>query len=435
MKKLEANFFLSVLVFVLMAQAAKQITDAFAIPNVFAIPKEIGVVALALLALNRSRFLFDSGYVIAFFLILLFVGEYLMVAAFQGRVFMGLYFVRLYLIPLMFLTGALYFVQIMDARYLQKSLLVTCWINFIFIAVAVALYFSILLYPELRIRFFGSAELAHAWYLAGANILRMGLPFVAPNNMGFYLASTMMVLLANIAANRHLGKSNLIGYVLLLINCLALVMTFSRSAMLMLVIGGALYLIIPGIVDRKAIFSTMLSIVVGLVVAIIALAIVDEVTGGTLHKWFALNVSRSDPSMQGHARSIYEAVENFHEYYIIGYEKGTVGPKAALFTLNIHNVENSLFAVLYDVGIFGFFILSIAYFLLLQKGFSSRYQLPVLISFLVVLQLLPYIYEPELIVYFLFCYLLIGCIGRMASGKESNESVGFGVTRQVGYSG
>ena len=86
-------------------------------------------------------------------------------------------------------------------------------------------------------------------------------------------------------------------------------------------------------------------------VLMVAGLIVDQVSDGYVTRWVELNAKGKDPSMIGHARSIEDAINKFDEYALVGYPRGTVGPKAIIFTGVVNNVENSLLGLLYDMGL------------------------------------------------------------------------------------
>jgi len=137
---------------------------------------------------------------------------------------------------------------------------------------------------------------------------------------------------------------------------------------------------------------------------------VDETSDGFVTRWIVLNTSFSDPSMLGHFRSIADAMDKLHEYILWGYPKGTVGPKAAIFTGLTNSVENSFLAVLYDMGLPIGVTYSIAVVTLLATGYHNRYQLVLLASFLPPFFLLPYVFEIDVQIYFAFVFLAVGSI-------------------------
>jgi len=126
---------------------------------------------------------------------------------------------------------------------------------------------------------------------------------------------------------------------------------------------------LPGVITQKRLIRIFVTILLGILVVIVSLMVVDFFSNGAIEKWLFLNTSLRDPSMQGHYSSIINALDNFDQYYLSGYPRGTVGPRAQLFTIDFYNVENSTLGIIFDMGLSCAVLFFVIYALLLKEGY------------------------------------------------------------------
>lgn len=240
----------------------------------------------------------------------------------------------------------------------------------------------------------------------------MGLPASGPNTLGLLFALNAFLFSSLLFMKKTKGSDAIASttavFLGMVVALIGLMLTFSRSSMLMLILALPLFMLLPGVLTFSRFFRFSSVVAVMSVVAVLVGIAADMASDGYVIRWIELNTSLKDPSMLGHFRSITEAIDKFYEYALWGYPRGTVGPKAALFTGTVNNVENSLLAVVYDMGLILGAVFIIATALLYSFGYTNRVQLVLLIAFIAPCMLLPYVFEPDILIYFIFIYLLLG---------------------------
>ena len=237
--------------------------------------------------------------------------------------------------------------------------------------------------------------------------MRMGLPATSPNNLGLILA--LNLYFCTVAARRVDGiLKRMLPYAIAL-TFLALLLTFSRSSVLLYLVALALLLVFKDIHIPARTWGwagTVGAIVLATGIAGIV-AVNPDIADNVSH-WIELNLSGDDPSMQGHIKTFKEAWERLPEYYLHGFEKGTVGPNAIFFTLSINHVENTILGVIYDMGFFlGFFFL-LGWGLTLSHFHQQRRQYAAFWGFFVCSQFLPYFFGADALIVFAYLYALSG---------------------------
>lgn len=397
---------------VALLSSLKQLLSFYHLPNFFSLLKDVAILFALAVAMRRSRLLFDPKMMAIGLLFIAFISYYLMSSAFESRLFIGLYYLRIYLLPVLFFVACRAAISTLERGHISKLLNYWFITNFLVIIAAFTLYYVLLTYPSAWQPLFGGEFLGSTWYISGARMLRMGLPMGSPNGLGVYLAITLYLMVTALSVGQTGCFSRKVLYFLLALNLIALVLTFSRSSALLLAVSLGMYLLVVNTVSKQAKFVILKYSIVALILGAASLLVINEVSNGQLTKWLALNAKMTDPSMLGHASSVGDALGKIDEYYLYGYERGTVGPKAVLFSNVMMNVENSTLILLYDFGIFAFFVFLLAYALLLMTGYSSRLQIPLLVGLIVDLQFLPIIMSGELLMCFMFVYLLLGRLSR-----------------------
>ena len=243
---------------------------------------------------------------------------------------------------------------------------------------------------DLFAKFLGFKEINSAFLIAGANILRASLPQIGPNQLGFYLAPNILLLIYFIYINKIYFRNRNILYSLLMLDFGLLCLTFSRSSILTVIVA---VIVIAAFRPGKYIKTFFKWGTVSCILFGIFLFSADKLSQGNFSVWVKFNTSFKDPSLQGHSNSILESLNKYDEYYLSGFEKGIVGPKAALFGKTMMNSENSLIVMVFEMGIFQFIFLSLGYLFLFPRIITNIFQMALMIGLLVNIQFLPSIFE------------------------------------------
>jgi hypothetical protein len=213
--------------------------------------------------------------------------------------------------------------------------------------------------------------------------------------------------------------------ILLIITDIALLLlTFSRSAIVLIVATGAVLALVKLSIYLKTLIVSMMVILLLGAAGIIA---IEKISGGRLETWVSLTLNMEDPSIGGHQNTYVEAWKNWKDYYIDGYEKGTVGPWAILFSEVMHNPENSTLVLLYDMGLLQFLILMVSYSVLAINTLRNAPQLALLIGLLVNLQFLPNVFAVEEIMFFTVIFIAFGRLQEV-DNQRKNQSPIFSMT-------
>jgi len=406
---------ISLVLLTLIGSFLKTLFGTVGLPNVMPAVRDPLLIGLAFYGIGKLDFFSSRKWLIFLAATLTFVFPYLLIAMLEDRALIGLYYIRLYVLPFLFFIGALGILGNSEDIDVRRSLLrfFIYWNNLLFI-VAASIYALLQSEPSIRATLFGPDLLPTAWYISGGTWMRMGLPLSGPNTLGLVFALNAFLFFGLLITQKTgLNQLNISTKSVLLAALLAvggLLLSFSRSSMLLLFVALPLFMMTPGVMTFNKFFT--FAFVGTLMLALLAaLALfVDETSDGFVTRWIVLNTSFSDPSMLGHFRSIADAMDKLHEYILWGYPKGTVGPKAAIFTGLTNSVENSFLAVLYDMGLPIGVTYSIAVVTLLATGYHNRYQLVLLASFLPPFFLLPYVFEIDVQIYFAFVFLAVGSI-------------------------
>ncbi|WP_417070248.1 hypothetical protein [Niveibacterium terrae] len=396
---------LVVLALTVVGAFVKNAGGVVGLPNVVPVVRDPLLLGLGVYGFSRLRLFESRIWPLLIGLLVAFSFSYIISSMVEDRVAVGLYYIRLYLLPMIFYLGLLGLVE--ERRAFESGVLlrVLLWWNALLFVSAAALYALLLALPSLRPSLFGPDLLPTAWFISGGRWMRMGLPAASPNNLGLFFALNAFVFIRCLLQAPADRRTVALALILAL---LGLVLTFSRSSMLVLFIGAPLLVLQSGGISFSRLFRLLAVVTVLLILATLSGMIVDAISDGYVTRWLILNLRFQDPSMVGHLRSITDAVEKFDEYWLAGYPRGTVGPKAVIFSGVVNNVENSLLAVFFDMGLMmgGLYVLIVA--LLAGCGYRHSSQLPLLISFLAPCMLLPYVFEVDVLIYFAFIYILLG---------------------------
>lgn len=411
-----AFFFIAALVFLtLFSSFIKTLSGTVGLPNVMPALRDPMLALLFFYGVSKLNFYKSRLWPITIACLFLFIISYLGSALFENSIAVGLYYIRIYFLPIAFFIAYLGILNTQSKVSAEHFLvrLIVIFNNSLFF-VALTIYILLQATPSLRNTLFGAELLPTAWYISGGTWMRMGLPLSSPNTLGIVFAINAFFLLSLLTANEltstnsKIKKSSLLTA--LLLATFGLLLSFSRSSMLLVIFATPFLLTIYGSFTFKKLGKTLFLGFIGLFLITTLAIVVDKLSDGYVERWILLNTSLKDPSMLGHASSIQEALENIDEYIYWGYPKGTVGAKAAMFGGVAKNVENSFLAVVYDMGLFIAIPYALGVLSLLALGFRVAQQAILVASFCIPCFLLPYVFEADALVYFCFMYLSLGFI-------------------------
>lgn len=322
-----------------------------------------------------------------------FIIFYLTISIFQGKLGFGLYFIRIYIEVFLVFYLAQYLKHYLDLNKFIRTLLIIGTLSSFVSVFSLYLFYS---KSNLLNLFHASEEINYNWFLGiGKYIYRAGFPIGGPNQLGLFY-STLIILTINYT---NISKKKTIFF--LSIFFIGLISTFSKSAFLVLIIYISLVNLLK--------FYSMIKFIIILAITMIILVELDrEFLEGRFMEYVENLFNNEDVSTDGHYESIKNALNNFKDYFFIGYEKGTVGPRGKLFTDNYKNVESSFFIILYDMGLLVAFIYLNSLISLLISSFFNKKQLFFLIAIFPMYFFLPIIHNIEITSFVFLIYIILG---------------------------
>lgn len=400
----------------LLSQFGKTLLGMAHVPNIIPPLRDGLLLLLVLFAIGRTDVFKARGFYLWALLCIAAISGTVFVAAFDDRHIPGLYYARIYLLPLLFavaLEGIVLRASDDDVRALLRM---SFWCGLLVVFTAFGIFAAVELNPRLLRTLMGddtgTGPLASAWYIAGGTWLRMGLPATGPNSLGLALGLYALLVGGVLFSREPRPVPRAIVIAALALALLAVALTFSRSSWLAIMLGSTALVLacVPGSVLFSPANLTRMVLAGALSIALVGLALLllDSYSDGAVSRWALLNVSGTDPSMVGHHKSFVMALESLDDYAWLGYPKGTVGARAALFGGTLYNVENSFLAVFFDMGLPLGCLFMLAIGGMLAGLWVHRSQWSVLIGFTVCAFFLPYNFEPDIVVFFLFVFTLLG---------------------------
>lgn len=399
--------------------------NVFHLPNVTSILKDVllfsmfGFIVLRLRGLRLSR----PNFIVLFSFVL-FTLLYLGTSLTQGHVREGLYYYRAYLQILLFASVSLAVARTITGVKVDILINSLLTLNVISNICSIVFYCISLLSLSTYLDFIGYDQLKSTMTISGANLIRATIPAAGPNLLGLYLAISIVFLLIGMARDRFAGRQKVVAILLIITDIALLLLTFSRSAIVLIVATGAVLALVKLSIYLKTLIVSMMVILLLGAAGIIA---IEKISGGRLETWVSLTLNMEDPSIGGHQNTYVEAWKNWKDYYIDGYEKGTVGPWAILFSEVMHNPENSTLVLLYDMGLLQFLILMVSYSVLAINTLRNAPQLALLIGLLVNLQFLPNVFAVEEIMFFTVIFIAFGRLQEV-DNQRKNQSPIFSMT-------
>lgn len=341
----------------------------------------------------------DKKNIMAILSLLFFGFTYITIGLIQNRLLPSLYFVRLYLEPLIILLWISSFLN--DSNY-ADLIKILIKIFFLFALTGIITFFLINFTSALSFLLKNEAFITPDWNITYTTIIRNGLPVGDPNKTGFIEIGILGLLtLKYVEIKEFISKKTL--WILISLTGINLFLSFSKSA-----IGG--FLIFFLIYQLK---GFEIKKILGLVVAFIFLGfifylIIPETEATAILTWIENVSNLEDSSSQGHLVSFNKGLDLIKENWFIGTDKGTWGTKSRLFPDNMGNVESSLLLLIIDLGLLG--CLLYVYFIfssIIEFGRINKKVIFFLILIFPPLLVLPMIQELEaiLIIYTLMAFI------------------------------
>lgn len=416
MSTLLRSIVFSVVILAVLGQLIKTVTVLAGISNPLPTIRDLALIGAAVLGLIAGDTFKSVKLLTGITLLLVTLFIYLLIAFSEGSPIEGLYFARIYILPVLFAAAMHGAVQNLSAQAAARVFQLVLAFGFALVASAIGIYIASLIEPKVLTSLMGDGELASAWYISGGTWMRMGLPATGPNSLGLILALNIMLLVT--LMEQGLQKKSVWSMGFLTFSVIGLLLTFSRSSWLMLM--TSLFFVYANRNLMGAIKGLFWLALGGLLLSAVALSILsvtDPKSFDQIQIWLELNLSGRDPSMQGHIQTFQDAWDDLEHYYLHGYPKGTVGPKAAMFTYDVNNIENSVLGLIYDMGLPLSALFLIGWGVLMSQFYVGRSQLAVLLGFFVCSQFLPYVFEADIMIYIVFIYALVGLSIRASRGE------------------
>jgi hypothetical protein len=405
------------LVVILVNPLAAYLFEYYFIPNIGTYTKDIILLLLFYNTLCSRKLLQKRNNLIALLIIIWFAINYLIISLFDN-LFYGLYYLRLYLIPLItfFVISSIF--NSADNKIIHKFIRLNFIYNVVVIIIAFLTYYVIIAYPGIINIFWRESEsIPTSIYIAGG-LLRLGFPQSGPNSLGIYFAINIFLLLCFIVIPNDIFKTRNWLYVILIINSCGLALTFSRSSFILLIICLITTMIITFFHYHTICLSFLKYFSTTIVILALSVILINIITDGIVTQWIRLNITFDDPSLVGHKNTFIDVFDNYQKFIISGYPRGTVGPKAKMIR-DMINIENSYMVLIYDFGVYLFIVFIMAYYFVISANMTSKLQIPFLIGVIINISFLPTIYDVEIITYAILIFVLIGRIKLLENYRSS----------------
>jgi hypothetical protein len=415
------RFFISLLVLIVLSPFVGAVLKNFlGLPNIISVAKDAGFVLFFIVMLlgygRRSVAQLIPLSLVAFSC---FFFLYFYTAVIENHLKEGLYFLRLHMLPYLFVLACYYFFTRINKNqtiYIIRAIFI---LNVVSNVISIISYIVTTLNPMSLYLFFGYDKMQSSFIISGGNLLRLTLPQASPNTLGIYLSLNIALSIFVLGGNCFGNKEKIAVKFLCLFDLLLLILTFSRSSFILIIVTLAVMVFFR---PSRYLLKTAKLFGFSLLFVIISAAIVDSISNNKLSDWVQLNMTFQDPSIEGHIDSYKRVFSDFGEYQLHGYEKGCVGPRAFLFRKGyIINPESSLMALLYEMGIYQLVFLLMSCILVLVHVIRDVKQIAILIGMATCLQFLPNVYETDIIAYFIVVLFLLSNFPRNQAAIESGN--------------
>lgn len=270
-----------------------------------------------------------------------------------------------------------------------------------------------------------------SFYLSGnISFQRLTSTFVAPNTCAMYLAVVFTILLYT---NKTIQLNKKLYYTALFLISMAIILTFSRSAWIVVGLAIVIYIIKFNDHYKRSILSSILILsITAIGIMIVDFVFLNGIIIKTGKNMIEKTLNFEDSSMIGHMDSL-EASAKIVADNIWGLGFGNNGPKAIskVGREEVNLTESSYFLMAYDIGIIGAIIYFTSYILIIfdNNKMFKKYEIKSLkvisilsIMYLIAYIFLPYVQEFELLVYF-YIIIALQYNTKFLSANENNKIV------------
>lgn len=396
----------------------KNLSLSFGVPNIIPFLRSLLIYLVFLLCVNKFDFIRNNKFMLVSFLFLTSLTAYFFIGIYNSQILPTLYYLRVYIDPILYGLALIVFVS--NYHYVNIKFNVFFLYCVGFSLFSILIYVLLMVNPEF-VKFFIGDEISTAWYISGGTFMRMGSPTSSPNTLGIITAMQITVLYLIYMYRSDYNR--LFFVIAVLFSSICLLLTFSRSSWFMVILNMFFITIFNIKTNFEKVKFIVFYVCAILVIGFVILAIIDMLNDGFISVWLELSFSGKDPSMIGHADSFVSAFKNIDQYFLVGYPHGTVGAKAMLFSSEINNVENTFLIIFYDMGLLNGTIFLLSYILLVCFLCIDSRQMFLIPGFIFCLQLLPYIFEYDVVIYFLFFIVFIRYILRASDKNEKNADI------------
>jgi hypothetical protein len=414
------------------------------IPKMLAPVREVVVLVLFAIAFKRSDIFKDRFFFITVVLYFFLLVANIVIAALDAKHFAGLYYARIYLMSAVVAVTVHGLLLKIPEDELPAMVRLVFWSGLVIIFTAFLIFIWLEIDPPMLFTLMGESnsdgkDISAAWRIAGGGTwLRLGLPAISPNALALMVVFYLLFMVPVLMEKRyvHFGLSAKIT--LFSASLIALVMTFSRSSWMALLLGLMIIFFLCRrewkMANTRSLFKIIAALGFVLVMMVVIVIIADIYSGGFIGRWIDLTQSGSDPSLVGHGQTFVDAIDHIDKYFWLGYPKGTVGARAIFFGNEMYNAENSFIVVFYEMGV----PLGVLFWLLvgaMVRGlWIHKVQWGLLAAFTVSNMLLPYVFEPDVIALFLMLSVLTGRVMQGADRARAGlRSPMPEVSRSFGY--
>lgn len=410
-----APYFVCLIVFIFVYSTLLPILmKTVGIPNFIPLIRDFLLCILAFSAFLHLRVKENKLFYGVLILISIVLIINVFIAILEDRQIHGLYYARFYALPVLFIVAFRGHIFYNERKVQEKIIRLTYLLSSTILIVAIFLYIAVQIDNSLMGMLVGGdiSQLPVTWFIAGGWI-RMGLPMTAPNHLGLVVAFLLIFLMSlKFSGKASFLKLSFVKTSFFLMGCV-LALTFSRSSWLATFFGIAVLLLVcrqEWNISTALLIRIIARVIISLIFLAILLYYVDIYSEGIIARWVSMNFTGTDPSMVGHGNSFIDAYEKLHEYYLYGYPRGSVGSRALVAEEDMKHVENTIFIIFYDMGVFLGTIFIILSGIVLVCMFRHPSQIALLAVFFVAGVFLPYVQAPEIVISFLYFYSILGCL-------------------------
>jgi hypothetical protein len=404
--RIEFLFFSTIIFLNLFGALLNESLNILGVPPIFTLVKTVlAFLLLFLIPLDRKN-------LNCFLALIIFGLLYLSTGLLQNRLIPSLYFLRIYVEPLIVMLWLFSYIKSDNYQVLYKKIYN---IFLLFALIGIVTFFLLNYSSVLSIFMRDNRLITSNWYITYTNIIRSGLPIGDPNKTGLIEIGVLSLFLLNYKEIvKYISKKKI--FILLTFTAINLFLTFSKSA----IASFFLFFIILKLSSFK-IKQILIFLGVIFILGFVAYLMIPENEILSLTRWINALSNLEDSSSIGHYESFVKGLNILNENWFFGDDNGVWGTKARLFSGERGNIESSILLLLIDLGFLGSLIY--LYFILFLIFYSGRIsKKSILFLFLISLPLLvlPFIQELEAM---LILYSILAFVNFKKKSKKQDQFV------------